>query len=51
MLLLGSYFRVSGCSAPSNDASAMSMGDWRGPSAIGNPLTHVLGPLKLYAEK
>lgn len=42
----GSYFRTSGFSAGSYDASpgTMSMGDWRGPFAIGKLSAHLSGP-------
>lgn len=42
----GSYFRVRGFNEESYDAELgiMSIGDCRGPSAIGNCLHHLFGP-------
>ena len=42
----GSYFRLSGFSSASKDAApgTMSMGDWRGPLAIGKLSHHLSGP-------
>lgn len=51
--LLASYLRLSGCRAPSNGASpgTMSIGDWRGPLAMGKLSAHLSGPLKLHLRE